>query len=102
MDALAKLPTGRGRDATLPSKPGSSVHPGQTSAEGAPIEASALATDDIGYYIAENPVTVRDLQATILYQIGIDPHKFSFAWQGLNQRLIGPTEEPKVVEGLIS
>ena len=59
-------------------------------------------TDDIGYYIAENPVTVRDLQATILYQIGIDPHKFSFAWQGLNQRLIGPTEEPKVVEGLIS
>ena len=30
-DALANEPTGRGKDATLPSNPGSSVHPGQTS-----------------------------------------------------------------------
>ena len=45
------------------------------------------ATDDLGYYITENPVSVRDLQATILHQIGIDPHRFSFPYQGLNQRL---------------
>lgn len=59
-------------------------------------------TDDIGYYIAENPVSVRDVQATILNQIGVDPHRFSFPYQGLNQRLIGPTEEGKVLHDLIS
>ncbi len=59
-------------------------------------------TDDIGYYIAENPVSVRDLQATILHQIGIDPHRFSFPYQGLNNRLIGPTEEGKVLRELIA
>lgn len=59
-------------------------------------------TDDIGYYIAENPVSVRDLQATILHQIGIDPHRFSFPYQGLNNRLIGPTDEGKVLHDLIS
>ncbi|QDT61146.1 hypothetical protein SV7mr_36780 [Stieleria bergensis] len=59
-------------------------------------------TDDIGYYIAENPVSVRDLQATILHQIGIDPHKFSFPYQGLQQRLIGPTEEGRVLKEILA
>ena len=58
-------------------------------------------TDEIGYYINENPVSVRDLQATILHQIGIDPHKFGFAYQGLHQRLIGPTEDPRVIHEII-
>ena len=43
-----------------------------------------------------------DLQATILHQIGIDPHRFSFAYEGLNQRLIGPTEEGRVIKEIIS
>jgi hypothetical protein len=59
-------------------------------------------TDDIGYYIAENPVGIRDLQATILHQIGLNPHRFSFPFQGLNNRLIGPTEEGKVVKGILA
>lgn len=59
-------------------------------------------TDDIGYYIAENPVSVRDLQATILHQIGIDPYRFSFPYQGLQNRLIGPTDEGRVIHQLIS
>lgn len=59
-------------------------------------------TDDIGYYITEKPVSVRDLQATILNQIGIDPHRFSFPYQGLDQRLIGPTEEGKVLRDLLA
>jgi hypothetical protein len=59
-------------------------------------------TDDIGYYIGENPMSIRDLQATILHQIGIDPHRFSFAYEGLNQRLIGPTEEGRVVKEILS
>jgi hypothetical protein len=59
-------------------------------------------TDDIGYYIAENPVGIRDLQATILHQIGLNPHRFHFPYQGLNQRLIGPTEEGKVIKAILS
>ena len=59
-------------------------------------------TDELGYYITENPVSVRDLQATILHQLGIDPHRFSFPFQGLDQRLIGPTEEGKVLTDLLA
>lgn len=59
-------------------------------------------TDDIGYYIGENPVSIRDLQATLLHQIGIDPHRFSFPYEGLNQRLIGPAEEGRVLAEILS
>ena len=59
-------------------------------------------TDDIGYYSVENKMTIRDLQATILHQVGLDPYKFSYAYQGLNNRLIGPTEEGKVVQGILA
>jgi hypothetical protein len=60
------------------------------------------ATDDLGYHIAENRVHVHDLQATILHLLGLDPHKFSYPYQGLNQRLIGPTEDPRVQHALIA
>ena len=58
-------------------------------------------TDEIGYHIAENPVSIRDLQATILHLVGLDPHRFSYAYQGLNQRLIGPTDEGKVLTSIL-
>ena len=57
-------------------------------------------TDDIGYYIAENPVGIRDLQSTILHLMGLDPFRFSFPFQGLNNRLIGPTDEGRIVNGI--
>ena len=47
-------------------------------------------TDDLGYHIVSDKIHVHDLQATILHALGIDPFKFSFPYQGLNQRLIGP------------
>jgi len=59
-------------------------------------------TDDIGYYVGENPVGIRDLQATILHQLGLDPHRFRFSYQGLQQRLIGPTDEGRVVKELLA
>ena len=59
-------------------------------------------TDEIGYYIAENPVSVRDLQATILNQLGLDPYRFSYPYLGLNQRLIGPSDEGRVRKELLS
>jgi uncharacterized protein (DUF1501 family) len=59
-------------------------------------------TDDLGYHVVENKVTVRDLQATILHQLGLDPYGFHYKYQGLNQRLIGPTNEGKVVKGILA
>jgi hypothetical protein len=54
-------------------------------------------TDDIGYYVAEDAVTIRDLQATILHRMGLDPFKLHVAHEGLNQRLIGPTNEARII-----
>ena len=60
------------------------------------------ATDDIAYYPAENPVGVRDLQATLLHLMGLDPYRFSYSYQGLNNRLIGPTEEGRVLQDILA
>lgn len=60
------------------------------------------ATDDFSYYITENKVPVFDLQATILHLLGLDPYRLSYRYQGLNQRLIGPTEEPRVRHELLA
>jgi hypothetical protein len=59
-------------------------------------------TDDLAYYIVKSQVTIRDLQATILHQLGLDPYKFHYTYQGLNNRLIGPTDEGKVVDGILA
>ncbi|MBL8212595.1 MAG: DUF1501 domain-containing protein [Bryobacterales bacterium] len=60
------------------------------------------ATDEIGYYAVENKMTVRDLQATILHLVGLDPYKLSFPFQGLNQRLIGPTNEGRIMKDILA
>lgn len=59
-------------------------------------------TDDIGYYVAENPVSIRDLQATILHLMGIDPYNLHVNHQGLKERLIGPTNEARVVREILA
>ena len=58
-------------------------------------------TDDFSYNIAENPVHVNDLNATILHCLGIDHAKFTFKFQGLDQRLTG-VEEQHVIKELLS
>jgi hypothetical protein len=45
------------------------------------------ATDDYGYNVAENPVHVHDLQATILHLLGIDHEKLTYKFQGRYYRL---------------
>ncbi len=45
------------------------------------------ATDDYGYNVAENPVSVHDLQATILHQLGINHEKLTYKFQGRYYRL---------------
>jgi hypothetical protein len=58
-------------------------------------------TDDLGLSVAENPVHVRDLHATILHSLGIDHQKFSVKFQGLNMRLTG-VEEAHVIRDILS
>ncbi len=58
------------------------------------------ATDELGYNVVEDRMHVHDLQATILHALGIQPETFSFPYQGLNQRLIGPTTGYKPHLGL--
>jgi uncharacterized protein (DUF1501 family) len=45
------------------------------------------ATDDLGFHIAENPVHVHDLQATILQLLGFDHEKLTFHHAGRDYRL---------------
>ncbi|MBL8212800.1 MAG: DUF1501 domain-containing protein [Bryobacterales bacterium] len=46
-------------------------------------------TDDFSYNIVNDPVHVRDFQATILQLFGIDHLRFSHKFQGLDVRLTG-------------
>ncbi|MEZ6093878.1 MAG: DUF1501 domain-containing protein [Pirellulaceae bacterium] len=50
-------------------------------------------TDELGYFVTEDKMTVRDMQATVLHLLGLDPFQLSYPFQGLNARLIGPTDE---------
>ena len=44
-------------------------------------------TDDLGFHIAENPVHVHDMQATILHCLGFDHERLTFHHQGRDYRL---------------
>jgi hypothetical protein len=44
-------------------------------------------TDDFGYNIAENPVSVHDLHATLLHQLGVDHERLTYKFQGRHYRL---------------
>ncbi|QDT71500.1 DUF1501 domain-containing protein [Lacipirellula limnantheis] len=46
-------------------------------------------TDDYCYNIVRDPVHINDLNATILHTMGIDHERFTFPYQGLDQRLTG-------------
>jgi hypothetical protein len=44
-------------------------------------------TDDFSYNITENPVHVHDLQATLLYLLGLDHTRLTYRFQGRDYRL---------------
>lgn len=58
-------------------------------------------TDDYCYNIVKDPMHIRDLNATILHLLGIDHQRFTFPYQGLDQRLTG-VEPARVVHDLIA
>ncbi len=45
------------------------------------------ASDELGFSVAENPVHVHDLQATLMHQLGFDHEKLTFRFQGRDYRL---------------
>ncbi len=46
-------------------------------------------TDDFGYHAVENRVSVHDVHATLLHQMGIDHNRFTYKVQGLDAKLTG-------------
>ena len=44
-------------------------------------------TDELGFSVAENPVHVHDMQATILRQLGFNHEQFTYRYQGRDFRL---------------
>ena len=56
---------------------GGGVKPGTTYGE----------SDDFSYNIAQNPVHIHDLHATMLHLLGIDHRKLTFPFQGRDFRL---------------
>jgi hypothetical protein len=57
-------------------------------------------TDDFSYNIVKDPVHIRDFHATVMKLLGIDHEKFTYRYQGLDQKLTG-VEEAKVIPQLI-
>ncbi len=60
------------------------------------------ATDEFGFQAVENPVHVRDLHATILHLLGFDHERFTYKYAGLDYRLTGVEEGPKVIKEVVA
>ncbi|MFT4542704.1 MAG: hypothetical protein ACI841_001276 [Planctomycetota bacterium] len=58
-------------------------------------------TDAFSYNIVDKPVHVRDFNATILHQLGLDHQRLNFPFMGLDQKLTG-VEEARVVHEILS
>jgi uncharacterized protein (DUF1501 family) len=59
------------------------------------------ATNDLGNEVAENPVQVRDLHATMMHLLGIDHESLTYRYQGFDQRLTG-VEVARVIEEILA
>ncbi len=46
-------------------------------------------TDELGGSAVENPFHVKNLHATVLWQMGMDPNRLSYFYSGLDQKLVG-------------
>jgi hypothetical protein len=57
-------------------------------------------TDDFSYNIVKDPVHIRDFHATVLHLLGFEHERFTFKYQGLDQRLTG-VEPARVIPELI-
>ena len=58
-------------------------------------------SDEFAFHVAENPVHVRDLQATLLHLCGIEHERFTYRHQGLDFKLTG-VEQARVVHDVLA
>jgi len=58
-------------------------------------------TDEFSYNIVKDPVHVRDFHASVLQLLGYDHKRFTYRYQGLDQKLTG-VEEAKVIQALLA
>jgi len=56
---------------------------------GIPGGISIGSTDELGNFAVENRLHVKNLHATVLHHMGLDPNKLSYFYGGLDQRLVG-------------
>jgi hypothetical protein len=58
-------------------------------------------TDDFSYNVVKDPVHLRDFHATVLHLLGFDHQRFTYRYQGLDQRLTG-VEPARVVKEILA
>jgi hypothetical protein len=58
-------------------------------------------TDEFSYNIVKDPVHIHDFHATVLRLLGFDHERFTFKYQGLEQRLTG-VEPSRVIKELLA
>lgn len=58
------------------------------------------ATDDLGFYVAQDPIHVHDLQATILHLLGLDHARLTYRFQGRDYRLTDV--HGNVIDGILA
>ena len=58
-------------------------------------------TDDFSYNVIKDPVHLNEINATVLHLMGIDHSRFTYKFQGLDQRLTG-VEERRVISDLLA
>jgi hypothetical protein len=57
-------------------------------------------TDELGSAAVEEPMPVKRLHATILNQLGFDPNRLSYFYNGLDQKLVG-VEHTEVIKQIV-
>jgi arylsulfatase A-like enzyme len=58
-------------------------------------------TDEFGYKVVEDKVSVHDLHATMQHLVGLDPNENAFAFEGRDETLTG-VEKANVVQPLLA
>jgi hypothetical protein len=58
-------------------------------------------TDELGHEAVVNRCHIRDLHATILHLMGLDHHKLTYFYGGLDQKLTGVIE-PEIIRGILA
>jgi len=60
------------------------------------------ATDELGLRAVDKPVHIRSFHATLLTLLGLDPLALTYYHNGLDERLIGPTDDVPIVQEILA